>query len=380
MQLSRGFKMQKTNLLIIAVFISLIALFILKAPSNGHTFSLKDSYDFYKIYYMTKDGRITDPQRGNISTSEGQSYMMLKSMIVNDFKTFDLVFGWSQNNLQRRDKLFSWLWGENKTGEYTVLDKNSASDADIDIAFSLISAYEKTKNKKYLKSAIPIINSIWEKETRMIGGIRVLMPGAEQTQSEKIEVNPSYFSPYAFRVFQKYDTKHDWNKLIDSSYHYLAKSMAQTKTGLPPDWFLIHNNQIVLERSSRSDFSYDAIRVFARIFLDYKKTGDKRALKILKSADFFTENQKKTGKIYVNYSSEGQVQNNDEFTGSIAILIPVINMSDEKTAKEIYNEKLLPLFKDKGYWSSTKDYYGQNLLWFGCYLYKCDKTYVSLNE
>ncbi len=372
--------MQKTNLLIFGIIVSLVALFILKAPSKEHAFCLKDSYDFYKIYFMTKDGRIMDPQRGNITTSEGQSYMMLRSMIINDFKTFDLVLSWSQNNLQRRDKLFSWLWGENKIGEYTILDKNSASDADIDIAFSLILAYEKTKNKKYLKTALPIINSIWEKETKIINDKRVLMPGVEQALSDKIEINPSYFSPYAFRIFQKYDKEHDWDELIASSYYYLEKSMAKTKTGLPPDWFLIQNGQIILENSSRSDFSYDAIRVFARVFLDYEKTGDKRALKILKNADFFIKNWKKTGTIYVNYTSEGKLKNKEEFAGSVAILIPIINMSDEKIAREIYTEKLIPLFKDKGYWNSTSDYYGQNLIWFGCFLYNCDKNHGSLNE
>lgn len=372
--------MQKTNLFIIIVLLFLATLFILKTPSKEHAFCLKESYDFYKMYYMTKDGRIMDPQRENISTSEGQSYMMLRSFIMNDFETFNLVFEWTKNNLQRKDKLFSWLWGENKMGEYTILDKNSASDADVDIAFSLISAYEKTKNKKYLKTALPIINAIWEYETKIINNKRVLMPGVEQTLSQKIEINPSYFSPYAFRLFQKYDKEHDWEELINSSYYYLEKVMEKTKTGLPPDWFLIQNDKVLLENSPRSDFSYDAIRIFARVFLDYDKTGDKRALKVLKSTSFFIKNWKKYHKIHVNYSSDGQIKNEDEFVGSVAILIPVINMSDEKIAKEIYTEKLLPLFKVTSYWESTKDYYGQNLLWFGCYLYKCDKNHGILNE
>lgn len=39
------------------------------------------------------------------------------------------------------------------------------------------------------------------------------------------------------------------------------ESSAKTKTGLPPNWFLIEDRKIVFEDNERSDFSYDAIRV-----------------------------------------------------------------------------------------------------------------------
>ena len=184
---------------------------------------------------------------------------------MEDKKTFDLVYKWTKENLQRNDKLFAWLWGKDPNGEYKILDENSASDADIDIALALLLAYEKWEGEngkkvgqwkcQYLQESIPIINSIWGKETKKIGRYLVLMPGVDQNLSDKIEVNPSYFSPYAFRYFQKYDDLHDWELLIDSSYYYLDKAIFATRTGLPPNWFLIKNGQIVLENSDRSDFS-----------------------------------------------------------------------------------------------------------------------------
>ena len=344
-------------------------MFLINIPSNGKEFSLSESYDFYKEYYMTKDGRIMDPKKNHITTSEGQSYMMLRSLLMDDRQTFDLVYIWSKNNLQRKDGLFSWLWGESPSGDYKILDVNSASDADVDIAFALILAYEKWGDIKYLNNAKPLVDSIWINEIREINGHQILMPGAIQACCEKVEINPSYFSPYAFKVFQKYDPNHNWDKVVDSSYYLLNLVCEKSSVGLPPDWFVLQNNQILLE-DSRSDFSYDAIRVFPRIFLDYKITGDKRALAILAKSEIFIDQWKKSKTIYTNYASNGKIKNNEKFIGSIALLIPVINMYDEKVALEIYNSELRPYSKDKGYWNDKKEYYGQNLLWFGYYLYK----------
>lgn len=373
--------MLKSNLIIlltICLFV-LISVFAFRADSSQeYDFCLKKSYDYYKNTFMTKDGRIMDPDKNNITTSEGQSYIMLRSLTVGDRKTFDVAYKWTKNNLQRQDKLFAWLWGEDGKGQYKILDDNSASDADVDIAFALILAYEKWGKYQYLMEALPIINAIWDLETRRIGSYLVLMPGVEQTLSEKIEINPSYFSPYAFRFFQKYDNLHDWNCLIDSSYYYLNAVTAKTATGLPPNWFLIGSaqtgSQIILEDSPRSDFSYDAVRVFVRIYLDYIRTGDKRDLAILEKSKFFIDKWKNSNNYYVNYKANGELRDKVEFIGLIGILLPIINDYDKELAFKVYKNTLEPYFQNKKYWEAKENYYAKNLLWFGCYLYNKDSN------
>lgn len=369
--------MGKFNIILLFAIIFIFILSFKACGEQKYNFCLKKSYDLYKNAFMSKDGRIMDPEKNNITTSEGQSYIMLRSLAMADKKTFGLTYKWAKNNLQREDKLFAWLWGKNKNGEYRILDNNSASDADIDIAFALLLAYETWNENQYLQEAIPIIKSIWNNETKQIDSYRVLMPGVNQTSSTKTEVNPSYFSPYAFRLFQKYDDTNDWNCLIDSSYYYLNQVMSKTETGLPPNWFLIegaqNGGQIVLEDSPRSDFSYDAIRVFIRVYLDYIKTGDKRSLPILEKSRFFIErwntNDGKNQKFYVNYKANGQLKDTDEFIGSIAVLLPVISMYDKELANSAYENKIKP-YQNEDYWKSKKDYYAKNLLWFGCYLWQ----------
>ena len=362
--------MLKTKLLILSIILILLFLFAFKVDGNEKNgVCLKDSYDFYKQNFMSEDGRIMDRDKNNITTSEGQSYMMLRALIMDDRPTFDLVYQWTKNNLQRHDRLFAWLWGKNKSGEYKILDDNSASDADVDIAFALILAHKQWHNYKYFEDAVCIINSIWTNEVKQIDNHLVLMPGVKQVSDEKIEINPSYFSPYAFRLFQKYDELHDWNLLVESSYFYLNEVMAKTKTHLPPNWFLIENKQIVLENSERSDFSYDAIRVFARVYLDFIKTHDSRALPVLKKSQIFVEQWEKSNTFYVNYQANGNLRDKHLPIGSMSVLIPVIAAYDPKIANEIYKSEIEPHFQDETYWASKKDYYGKNLAWFSYYLY-----------
>lgn len=372
--------MPRNSLIIIIVVVIFILFFTFRVDGNPSGICLKTAYELYKSNFMSKDGRIMDPAKNNITTSEGQSYIMMQSLALDDEETFNLAYKWAKDNLQRPDNLFSWLWGENQNGEYKISDENSASDADVDIAMALLLAYEKWGDNKYLIEATPIINAIWENETKRIGSYLVLMPGVKQTNESKVEINPSYFSPYAFRYFQRYDDNHDWNCLVESSYYYLNQIISKTKNHLPSNWFLIDNGQIILENSERGDFSYDAVRVYARIYLDYLKNNEKRALPILETSKFFVEQWKQDKQFYTNYKSNGELRDKTQYMGSIAIILPAIKMYDSKTAKEIYNVKLKSELESEQYWATKKDYYGKNLSWFGAYLYNNTSTKCKKNN
>lgn len=364
--------MSKIKIAAFSIFLIITFIFVLAFKVNSHqkygTYLEKD-YKLYKKAFMSKEGRIINYDKNNITTSEEQSYMLLQSLIMNDRKTFDLVYKWTKNNLQRKDNLFSWLWGENSNGEYRILDENSASNADVDIAFALLLASEKFNRAQYSQEAIPIMKSIWYKETRRIGRYLVLMPGSGQASGKKIEINPSYFSPYAFKYFQKYDNLHDWNRVVDSSYYYLDSIMSKTRTGLPPNWFSIHKGLIVLEKSPKSDFSYDAVRVFAKIYMDYTQTGERRAIPILERIGFLANKWNVNSNIYVNYKANGHLADKTVPPGFVSILLPAINFYDKNIADVIFEREIKPSLSSNDYWTSKKDYYDKNLLWFGYYLY-----------
>lgn len=338
---------------------------------------LYNSWEYYKKTFITEDGRVIDYQNGNVTTSEGQAYAMRRALIMGDRDIFDKVYNWTKWNLQREeDNLFAWLWGQKSKKhwepvKYGIIDNNAATDADIEIAVCLIHASKFWNEPIYREEAQKIMNDIWDKETIVIKGERIVIAGIYQKYQENVEINPSYFLVHSFRVFHEVDKKNDWPKLIDSSYRLLDYCIDNIPSGLPPDVFYINKNtgKIIFDKE-KSDFSYDAIRVFYRVYVDYELTRDPRAEKVLSRSKFFIKKWKKYNKFYTNYKQNGELKNHDEAIGSIAILVPVINLYDKRVAAQVYNPRIMPAYHSQGYWSNPMDYYAQNLVWYGHWLYQ----------
>lgn len=343
-----------------------------------------NSWHYYKKTFISKDGRVIDHQRGSVTTSEGQAYAMRRALLMYDKGTFDKTYDWAKYNLQRKnDKLFAWLWGKMDPGqkgevEYGVLDEDGASDAGTEIAVSLIFAYKVWGQKSYLDDALKIMNDIWDKETVEIKGERIIIAGDNQKSLENVEVNPSYFLIYGFRVFAEVDKEHDWQKLVDSSYRLINYCIDNIPSGLPPDIFYINRKtgEIIFDKE-KSDFSYDAVRVFYRVYIDYILTKDQRAKALLSKSRLFVNRWKREYKFYTCYKQDGQLKNHDEAIGSIALLLPVIKMYDKNVAEEIYQNRIKAKYNRKGYWGDPMDYYAQNLVWFGNWLYQNEENVRS---
>ena len=145
--------------------------------------------------------------------------------MADDQETFEKVWQWTKKNTQRKeDYLFSWQFKViNKKAE--ILDANPATDADEDIAFALLKAGEKWSKPEYIKEAKLIIKDIWEIETAEFNGKRYVIAGNWANTEKNIVVNPSYFSPFTYRLFARYDTEHNWNSLINDNYDLLEKEV-----------------------------------------------------------------------------------------------------------------------------------------------------------
>jgi endo-1,4-beta-D-glucanase Y len=111
-------------------------------------------------------GRTVDRSNHNVTTSEGESYTLLRSVWMDDQKTFDSSIKWTQGNLQRpSDLLYSSRYGRRPDGSYGILTDqggvNTSAGADTDIALALVMASQRWHDQKYLDYATPIIKSIW---------------------------------------------------------------------------------------------------------------------------------------------------------------------------------------------------------------------------
>lgn len=344
------------------------------------TYQLNESWKTYKMYFIQDDGRVIDYYAQHITTSEGQSYALLRAVWHGDKQTFDKVLAWTNNNLKTRgDNLFAWKWGKNDKGEWTVIDRSSATDAEQDIALALILATERWKDSAYTDEAKAILADMWSKEVINIKGINYLTSGDWAVNEANVKLNPSYLAPYAYRVFAKVDPSHDWNSLVDSSYLVLEKATSFSSVHLPPDWAYINqeSGEITVNtdiNNKEGDYSYDAIRTHWRIMLDYVAFNEPRALAyIKKSTDFLVKYWQINKSLPSSVTAYGIIRIPEQSFAVYGATLPAIQMLSPESANQIYQSKLSYDYM-KGFWANPKDYYAQNLIWFGVSLWHNIKT------
>jgi endoglucanase len=304
---------------------------------------------------------------------------------MNDQATFDSSYKWTNDALKHQnDHLFSWKFGQRNNKSYGVLTdqggQNSASDADSDIALALLFAHEKWNNQYYLDEAKAIINDIWKNEVVTIQGKPILAANdVERQSSSRTIVNPSYFSPYSYRLFALVDPEHNWLGVVDSSYDILTRSASMKldrseSADLPPDWIQINRQTAEISAvgngSLTTNYSYDALRIPWRIALDWKWYQEPRAKTFLDSLSFFKDQWETNKAVGTTYGHDGAADQINETPAMYGGLIGYFMVSDEADAKEVYQQKLQILFNpDTNAWEKTLSYYDDNWAWFGIALY-----------
>lgn len=389
--------MKRNNTAITGYIIAMIAIIIVATIMYERSsrknipiiFSSKSMLDAiwqkYKVHFLEQGTlRTMDLSKNGITTSEGESYTMLRAVWLDDHATFDASWKWTEDNLEKQGYLFSWLFGRRPDGTYGILTnqngQNTAADADTDIAVALSFAFARWRNPQYLADAKSIITDIWDKEVIVIKGKPYLASdNVERQYSDNFVVNPSYFAPYAYRMFAVIDPAHDWNGLIDTSYGVLEQSMASPldkngSVGLPPDWIMIRrtDGKVLppVQAKLSSDYSFDALRVPWRIALDWYWYHEPRAKAVLSSMVFIHSQWTSHDRLASGYSHEGAVtmpaESSSMYGGSLGALMVI----DPTAAKDMYEKKLLSLYNpDSNAWKTILPYYEDNWVWFGMALY-----------
>ncbi|HZS45174.1 MAG TPA: glycosyl hydrolase family 8 [Blastocatellia bacterium] len=344
---------------------------------------LNDSWTAYKGRFIQGDGRVIDLKAEGVSTSEGQSYAMLRAVWVGDQQSFDRILEWSINNLinnARPDSLFAWKWGKRDNNSWGVLDSATASDADEDTAFALLLATDRWRDKKYEERAQTMLADLWNKETLESNGRRYLAAGDGEREGVLVRINPSYFSPLEYRFFAQRDESHNWQSLIDPGYDMVEKTSSVSPVKLPPNWAYLDPKSGVISvpdslTSQLGDYSYDAIRVFWRVALDYRHTKDQRAYNYLSQHTEWLSRYWSIRKQWpAELTNDGVPRVDFETLEAYAAVLPAMEISKPGIAQQIYETKLQPNYHD-GLWvrPNTDDayrYYAQNIVWFGLAVYR----------
>ncbi len=211
--------------------------------------------------HVSADGRVIDHGREDkATTSEGQAYGLFFALLADDRPAFARLLQWTENNLSagRLDQgLPAWLWGRRQDGQWTVLDDNSASDADLWLAYALLEAGRMWQKPEYQQTGRQLLANVRKHESLRLPGIGwVVLPGRKGFQEEegRVRLNPSYPVLFHWRRFAQEDSW--WQRLIPATVKQLKQSAPH---GLAPDWAVYRLGKGIRPEAVGS---YDAIRVY----------------------------------------------------------------------------------------------------------------------
>jgi endoglucanase len=349
---------------------------------------LQQSWETYRQRFIQIDGRVIDREAGDRTTSEAQAYAMLRAVMIDDRPTFDRTLQWAEDNLQRQaegqqpggrlsDSLWAWSWGRNSAGGWGVLDTNFASDADIDAITALILAARRWNHQPYLELARTKLQDLWNYST--VAGavtrstakpVRYLLPGPASAfqQQASLTLNPSYFAPYAFRLFAQVDPAHNWLSLVDGSYHVLEQAASLSAVGLPNDWLVLNLTTGTVQplnvaKPGTSEYGFDAYRVWWRVALDASWFQEPRAMQYLKAQLKYPQQVWRSRQtVPARIDLQGRAIVNYEATSQYAMLYAALQLVDPAMAAQIERQKIMPQYRN-GFWDHPSAYYTQNLVW-----------------
>jgi cellulose synthase (UDP-forming) len=324
--------------------------------------NLSALWSYYRHRYIV-DGRVVSWDEQAITTSEGQGYAMLRAVWSNDRPTFDRVWSWTKQNLQiRDDKLFAWKW------KGKVLSRNSATDADQDIALALILASRRFDQPAYEKEGLAILTSIWELEILRVKSEFYVTAGDWAMYEDYPVIHVAYLAPYAYEVFATVDPHHPWHLLINSSYELLRWIYDVKHLPVPPEilYFDKDREQILLTHPRKKEpavFSYDAFPLFWRVALDATWFGRANSGLRDKMLGFFVREWHQRGMFLDRYTLDGSPLSSYEGLPLYASVHALARAQGHDLARLLSETKLAPLHS-KALAAKPLPYYLHNWLWF----------------
>jgi endoglucanase len=269
-------------------------------------------WNAYETRFIDQQGRVFDPQGDQHSTSEGQAYALFFALADNDRAQFDRVLNWTQVNMAKGDltaNLPAWLWGKDKDGAWKTLDANSASDADLWMAYTLVEAGRLWNAPVYTSMGKGMMARIAATEVADLPGFGLMLlpgpigfahetaltnqapsseapaePGKQKPGKHKSEplplpanqsapvqtflVNPSYLPAFLFARLESIDPAGPWREIGDHIPLLLSQS---ARHGFAMDWVEyvpgdgfhpVTQQQASGGATEEPGGSYDAIRVY----------------------------------------------------------------------------------------------------------------------
>ncbi|HEY4324698.1 MAG TPA: glycosyl hydrolase family 8 [Mucilaginibacter sp.] len=222
--------------------------------------------------------------------SEAQGYGMIIVSLIAGYDAsakaiYDNLYRYYKSHPSARGKRLM-DWAQFTNGKYS--DTTSATDGDMDIAYSLLLADKQWGSKgliNYRAEAKAMIAEIMEYEINHKTWSILLSDGIEKESDDFFDTRSSDFMPAHFKAFERVANDERWNNVINSNYQLfntLEKDYSPD-AGLVPDFIVNINKKAkpapphFLESRYDGCYNYNACRVPWRIATDYLLTGDERS-------------------------------------------------------------------------------------------------------
>ncbi len=227
---------------------------------------------------------------GKQCVSEGQGYGMIIVAMMAGFDrtaktTYDGLFRYYKAHPSRNSpNLMAWA----QTKNCRDLDRGSATDGDMDIAWSLLLADRQWGSGgaiNYREEARSMIKAILQQEINRQTFSVLLGNDLEADSRDYFDMRSSDFMPAHFKSFAKAAGDTNWNRMVDVNYRLFHKMQVafSPDAGLVPDFIQHINGKPVPARAhyleSKYDgcYNYNACRVPWRIATDFILYGDGRS-------------------------------------------------------------------------------------------------------
>lgn len=357
-------------------FVFIVPVLLLSVISAGCRERNWPLWNAYSTRFIDQQGRVSDAADGQRTTSEAQAYALFFSLVANKRADFDRILSWTQMNLAGGDlehHLPAWLWANDANGQGKVMDTNSAADADVWMAYTLIEAGRLWNHAPYTSLGRAMLVLIAKNEVADLPEFGpMLLPGAEGFHHGNTwTLNPSYLPDFVFRRLGEVDSAGPWTRIAaripalleQSSRHGYAMDWVDY---LPGDGFSPASGpRTAADKSDdTAGGSYDAIRVY--LWAGMIDGGDPNRERILNAVPAMAAWLSQHGAPPERVNQQGIPLEKGAPVGFSAALLPYLRLYPQSS--KVAAVQLVRLASQRnattGLYGSPPAYYDQNLALF----------------
>jgi len=315
----------------------------------------------YAAAFMDNQVRVIDHDAQDRTTSEGQAYAMFFALVADDRPRFDGLLRWTETNLAAGDLKAhtpAWLWGRKPGNQWGVLDTNSAADADVWIAYTLLEAGRAWKDPRYTALGTALAKRIADEEVVQIPGFgAALLPAPKGFHHhDSYRLNASYVPLQLLIRLARELPEGPWQEVAATVPLLIKESAPQ---GFAMDWIEITNSRHIPSRVG----GFEAIRVYLWAGLLDRSTPQAGAMlkDLAGMAHYLHTNPVPPAKV----KQDGSVEDAKGPVGFSGALLPYLAaMGEQKLGLEQASRVRAELNSQTGLYGNPARYYDQNLILF----------------